>query len=704
MPSKTSQMTPSESDTAGLTLADLPSKTFTPYYDEFGSDEGEDQSGSDDGDREDDELAERLGFLLQQRDGQSDFLGASNSATVLVSASKQISDIVGDSSFSNFCLRSKNYVEHSERENEKRFASMSQSIRGPPEPVIPEKEICQIYVDKYFAQVHHLMPFLDEADFRTKAISMHDPMVVPELSFSCLYLMVLAMGSHVAERVALGVSSAAGYALYLQANELVRFITSDRSLQTIQAMILVAQYMETINRLHSLWGFFGFITRTAQSLGLHRRLGLSHNPIPDEGSTILFDTESRRRTFWVLYLMDNHLTLVSGKPAAIQDFDCDQELPSVGADELKWSAGLKFATGKPFTFFHAQIQLARLSWQVQHRLYSVHAFTLSRERICDTIKDLDAKLSSWLQNLPDILQPEVVNTPRSQLKVGNGRLASDLPSIYSEMFIPLLHLRYYNLSMTIHRRSRRANSSSSTSNTPQDAAPRTYNSYSVAVQAARSGLEVLTTRTSQIDATCFRLNLVYPMAFLLVLFGNVVRDPGAPSSRLDVLLIKSAAASLQTQLDVRDEHLTMMREMIFEIIRVSDIAIARSQTQHSQDPWDFMQNQYSTTDQFGQMAGPTMDGFPDLRLDLMDLPHMTWTASGLQAPSLYPDFTYSQIGVPTTGTSTAETGAYTEAQVPQMQNSEFDGFWYNPYVDPVPPPPPAHFIPPTTWQMGPSTY
>src|SRR5690554_5990729 len=59
--------------------------------------------------------------------------------------------------------------------------------------------------------------------------------------------------------------------------------------------------------------------RIATSIGMHRK-GNSFGLTP-------FESEQRRRLFWVLYMLDKDTALRSGRPPCINDDDCNVELP-----------------------------------------------------------------------------------------------------------------------------------------------------------------------------------------------------------------------------------------------------------------------------------------------------------------------------------------------------------------------------------------
>lgn len=602
--------------------------------------------GANGTDRDTDELAERMGVLLQQPDGEAEYLGASNTVTSLFSAQKQIRHILGDNSFDQFCDDSMNTFKDNARKVDLDFMQSLDRVVSLNKAQLPDQTTCQEYIDLYFDRFQHVYPLLDESEFNQKSPQMHKDGSSPDVAFSTIYLMVLAFGSHIKHQQPLGQDHQEGFKLYTHAHKLLSVIVYQTSLPVVQAFILVSLYLDGINRAQALWTMLGPLVRMAQSLGLHRRLPLSGANVsrPGRGTIDGSLLEARRRAFWIIYLIDNNLVVTTGKPAAIQDFDCDQELPTLRPQELAQSDGLKWADGKPFSFFLAQLQLAKLSHQVQKRLYCVRALeSLSGDRLETVIAELDLKLLTWLQTLPEEFRPENTQTvfnqnPRTQAP------RSQLRPLYLNLMIPIMHLRYFNLMMTIHRRNMvpAADVSRPGSVPPSPGSDsRASSSHSIAVHAARSSLAVLSSRVPRMEDACMKMNIAYPIAATLVLFANLVRNPASPSCNDDVQIMKSVTSDIAARFEY-DVNTKRIIEFLSECIKISEVAISKAHQQGTkrdfpqerpaqQDPLrPLSSDEFSTYPSFNGYMVPTYPG-------LADLP---WTApEGLHDPYAFGDFT-----------------------------------------------------------------
>lgn len=516
-----------------------------------------------------DELSEKMGYLYLQANGEAEYMGASSSGTMIEDAKVRVKELLGNTSFEDFCheallVYAKNCAKNDSEVN--RILSGQRSAR----PNLPPREACARYMEAYFAQVHHVFPVLNKKDFFERVEHVHDT-VHFDPCFTCTYLMVLAFGSHIVYAQPPGKADSAGYHLFASAASLLYDFIHDVSLRVVQAQMLISLYMDNATLFTSLWHLFGAIVRKAQTLGLHRDIRAIGPNAMSQDPMAPAQIEDRRRTFWLLYIMDNNLTIGTGKPAALQDFDCDQALPISCNDSLQESLGLKLANGTAFSHLHAQIQLARISHQIQQRLFSVHAFTRTREEVSTIIIDLDQQLCDFWQNLPE----EFRSRP-------DNRVAY-LPSIYITHLIPLLQLHYHNLMITIHRRKLQAwsviDSGPSVSQEVSDIRIRVSSSHAIAVQAARASLHVIASSPPQLGDACIQLKYQYPTMAAFVIFDNLVHNPGSPSAYEDLEMLKRLIRGQPLDRTVANGNIDLQQEFFTEVARVAEIALSNSSEQ-----------------------------------------------------------------------------------------------------------------------------
>ncbi|KAL1593914.1 hypothetical protein SLS60_010647 [Paraconiothyrium brasiliense] len=90
-------------------------------------------------------------------------------------------------------------------------------------------------------------------------------------------------------------------------------------LASVQARLGQCFYLLTQSRVNHCWSLFGTLAHLAFAIGLNR--GRSCNP----STTVDYiELESRRRLFWVAYVLDKYLAAALGRPRTFKDEDIDQ--------------------------------------------------------------------------------------------------------------------------------------------------------------------------------------------------------------------------------------------------------------------------------------------------------------------------------------------------------------------------------------------
>jgi hypothetical protein len=137
--------------------------------------------------------------------------------------------------------------------------------------------------------------------------------------------------------------------------------------------------------------------RLGQDLGLH--VGIC--PIPSLHSLTQeqrspeklrlpeMDRQRRRSVWFCLYILDRSLAMSLGRPLAINDLDCDIEIPDHESTEYQDAAG-----------FFALVELHRLSGEVMTTTSSVRQAKACRETagggaLRAKIDDLSTRLRRW---------------------------------------------------------------------------------------------------------------------------------------------------------------------------------------------------------------------------------------------------------------------------------------------------------------------
>lgn len=211
-------------------------------------------------------------------------------------------------------------------------------------------------------------------------------------SWPVLFNIVLAIGAYSSEIS----SQNADIHFYRQAFQSLSLSTLQRgSLSLVQALTLMANYLQKRNKPNSGFTFLGLAMNMAQGIGLHREFS--------ETSISTFTMEIRRRVWWTLFIFDSGARLTFGRPT-LNLTGINTRLPrnlddkdlSVDLDELPPSKDAPTVTSSLIW----QSKLAKLSNIANERLLE------SRLPQLATMVALEDKILLWQKTLPAYMQAD----------------------------------------------------------------------------------------------------------------------------------------------------------------------------------------------------------------------------------------------------------------------------------------------------------
>lgn len=171
------------------------------------------------------------------------------------------------------------------------------------------------------------------------------------------------------------------------------------------------------------------------------------------------EKETRRRVWWLVYIMDKWSSAATGRPQTIFDEDCDEVYPKEGAswdevmdvtqDTVRFPSLDKTVAQKAknenIPIYQPFVQLVKLSeilGKILQGLYTPRAKTHSSKHGSDAIVTyLDNALSEWRSALPPALQISSINVRRL-----DSRGQTPLLSMSG-----LMYLSYCTLLILLHR-------------------------------------------------------------------------------------------------------------------------------------------------------------------------------------------------------------------------------------------------------------
>lgn len=152
---------------------------------------------------------------------------------------------------------------------------------------------------------------------------------------------------------------------YTTALQYVPTMCEARSIENIEAMVLLVVYHLRTASSHGMWYMIGLAMRTAIDLGLHRKANeINMDP---------FTAQMRRRLFWVVYYLERVVSMSLGRPFSISDRHIDLDLPLDVDDDIRDPA-LLTAPQDPtkttnLTFAIYLFKLRRIDSRIQHKIY-----------------------------------------------------------------------------------------------------------------------------------------------------------------------------------------------------------------------------------------------------------------------------------------------------------------------------------------------
>ncbi|OAL51700.1 hypothetical protein IQ07DRAFT_506722 [Pyrenochaeta sp. DS3sAY3a] len=174
------------------------------------------------------------------------------------------------------------------------------------------------------------------------------------------------------------------------------------SLASVQARLCQCLWLLSRSRMNHCWQLFGTAARLALAIGLHR-----HTRLDRDGSYTLLEVETRRRTFWSAYCLDNYLSISLGRPRIFHDDDIDQEFPSCTDDSELLMDYVSPPNSHGYSTMLAPVayfKLSRIVSMILKDLYSIKPCSTAER--CRFAAEHSQQLLSWRASLPRFLNAD----------------------------------------------------------------------------------------------------------------------------------------------------------------------------------------------------------------------------------------------------------------------------------------------------------
>ena len=473
----------------------------TPNETSFHEEEEEDDSAGGSGAEIVDAISSKIGLFSIADNGNAKYIGTSSSFSLLGHTSKY--------------ARTMGLQNHSTLENfHKKFGTDPNSdYEWAFDEIysLPDRETLMKYINAHVDQPSAISRIVHRPSYLEKVNQYLDgklgdlPISSPWLS---LFHIIIALGALQLRDMDISFKMFKNSYQYLR-SQFWEFC----DLTAVQAVLLMTYYLQNARGPSMIQYVHAICVAQALSIALHRSVKLGNI----EANPVI--AESRKRCFWALYFADKNMSMLLGRPSAIQDYDIDVEYPLELEDEYITETGILTPppgyNGPPgfIIQFEPVIAFAKICSDVYRRLYSAEA---ARNRTVDNIAraigELDSELIAWRQSLTFPLYPSEEFASSNQLfEKSLGSSTFEIDEKWVKLTKIYLHLTYFNCMCAIHRlglielklavkseeRSRKSRSSSPNSpsskqgyfsggNAPN---PRVYASASICVNAARTALQ-----------------------------------------------------------------------------------------------------------------------------------------------------------------------------------------------------------------------
>ncbi|KAJ6037404.1 hypothetical protein N7540_001683 [Penicillium herquei] len=267
-------------------------------------------------------------------------------------------------------------------------------------PAVPSDGEGLKYIRVYMETMHNHMPYIDSEEIYQLHEKRLEP-IAPTRSArwkSFKIFMVYAIGAATC-RATESQPSVPVADLLRTALQHKPAVTELRSLQSIEAMMLLIMYNLRIPNSSNIWYMIGLAMRTAIDLGLHREVNYLHLK-PDE-------SQRRRRLFWSVYVMDRSIARLLDRPFNIAEYDIDVGLPFDYQEPFQ-----EYSHEEPLrrerhlrtsiAVFIPAIRLIRLKSQIQTR---VHRVDKDVSLLLPEINPLFSALEEYKRSLQSDLSP-----------------------------------------------------------------------------------------------------------------------------------------------------------------------------------------------------------------------------------------------------------------------------------------------------------
>ncbi|KAL8656767.1 MAG: hypothetical protein Q9210_000010 [Variospora velana] len=217
-------------------------------------------------------------------------------------------------------------------------------IKGVEPPDLPPKQVADKLLYHYRISFHAAFPLLDWSSFNKEyetAYRQGSLCEVPQV-WSALLFSVFACGT-------LPQSLQDGQIYADISRKLLDLSADDLTIDHVRTAILTSVFLVESNRKSAGWTWLGIAVRIGQDIGLDVQ----------NAKESFIDQVINRPVWWTVYVCDRLLSLELGRPAMINDDECEISLPSPSDPEGRYDGSEKTCMGPSQSLLVSTVQVIR---------------------------------------------------------------------------------------------------------------------------------------------------------------------------------------------------------------------------------------------------------------------------------------------------------------------------------------------------------
>lgn len=280
--------------------------------------------------------------------------------------------------------------------------------------LLPPKSRADAFMSIYLDAVYPLYPFIDRLILMESYDSLftsHGSIDV-DPSLLCALNIIFALSCQLDTTITAEQRQTSVNAFFRRAQNLLDIWNLESTLESVQVLLLLGQYLQSTNEPLQCWVSVGAATRMAQSLGLH---------LPETSANIASTRQREivRRVWHACILMDRVLAMTYGRPTMISQAVASATPLPLPIDEEDLSMGttqkeLTSPSPSRLEFFLQSLKL----YEIMEELLNATNSKITRQNVpskasgvlsfrcahATPLTEIDDKLVAWEAELPDHLR------------------------------------------------------------------------------------------------------------------------------------------------------------------------------------------------------------------------------------------------------------------------------------------------------------